>query len=339
MKRMLVTVALTLVLAVPAAAATLKIATVAPEGSDWMEQMRAGAAQIKERTDGRVQIKFYGGGVMGNDAKVLRKMRIGQLHGGAFPVGSLNKIYPDVQLYGLPLLFENIEEVDYVRERMDERLLAGLDEAGLVSFGFAGGAFAKFMSSEPVRSMADLKGRKVWVPEGDEVSYAAMERLGLAPVVLPITDVLTGLQTGLVEIIGTTQVGALVLQWHTKVKYVTDYPLSYIYATLVIDKKAFSRLSSPDQAVVREVMEGIYARFDQQNRIDEKEAAVAMRDSGIDPVEADLAEVPRWREHTAQVNREMAEKGAVSAELLAELNAHLAELRGAPAQAAVPASR
>ncbi|MEM9057189.1 MAG: TRAP transporter substrate-binding protein DctP, partial [Pseudomonadota bacterium] len=169
------------------AAAVLKIATVTPEGSDWMKKMRAGAKEIKEATDGRVVIKYYGGGVMGNDKKVLRKIRSGQLQGATFTSGGLAERFPEIQIYGLPLIFRDFAEVDYVRERMDAKIIDGLGDAGFVSFGLAEGGFARFMSNEPVRGLDDLKGRKVWVPEGDKISYEAMERMGLSPVTLPVT--------------------------------------------------------------------------------------------------------------------------------------------------------
>ena len=105
-------------------AATLKIATVAPEASQWMQDMRAGAAEIKERTQGRVQIKFYGGGVMGNDKKVLSQIRIGRLHGGAFTPTALSDLYGDVNLYGLPLVFDSEDEVAFVRSKLDQRIMA-----------------------------------------------------------------------------------------------------------------------------------------------------------------------------------------------------------------------
>ena len=121
-----------------AAEHTLKIATVSPEGTYWMQQMRQGASEIKKRTEGRVELKFYGGGVMGNDKKVLRKIRIGQLHGGAFPASGLAERYPDINLYGLPLVFESLDEVDYVRQQLDQELIDGLaDEIKylLLTFG------------------------------------------------------------------------------------------------------------------------------------------------------------------------------------------------------------
>ena len=127
-------------LATVASGQTIKLATIAPEGSAWMNSMRAGAAEIRERTDGRVNFKFYGGGVQGNDKQVLREMRIGQLHGGAFTSNALVEFQKDAILYAMPMLFSDIEEVQFARQRMDGRLRALLEQAGYVNFGFAGGA-------------------------------------------------------------------------------------------------------------------------------------------------------------------------------------------------------
>jgi TRAP-type C4-dicarboxylate transport system substrate-binding protein len=101
------------------AANVFKLATIAPDGSQWMTDHRAAAERIKERTEGRVSLKFYGGGVMGNDRKVLRKIRIGQLQGAAFTTSGLVERYPAMILYGMPFMFRSLEEVDYVRAQLD----------------------------------------------------------------------------------------------------------------------------------------------------------------------------------------------------------------------------
>ena len=308
-----------------AAEHVLKIATVSPEGSYWMERMRDGASEIAKRTDGRVELKFYGGGVMGNDKKVLRKMRVGQLHGATFTAGGLAEREPNVQLYGLPMLMQTQDEVDFVRQRMDETLLARLEGEGFISSGFAGGGFAKLMSNEPLRSLDDLKGKKVWVPEGDTTSAAALEALGLAPVTLPITDVLTGLQTGLIDIIGSSAVAAVVLQWHTKVRYVSDLPVSYIYATLVLDERAFRRLDAADQAVVREVLSETYNEFERVNRQDEVEAMEALQKAGIETIQIDSSKADEWRQRVMESSRRLAQQGVIDPGLLAQLEQHLAD--------------
>ena len=333
MKRIVI-LCMALICSVSASAATLKIATVTPEGSGWMKQMRASAAEIKERTEGRVQIKYYGGGVMGNDAKVLGKIRIGALQGGAFTPGALADIYPDLNLYGMPLVFNSEEEAAYVRERLDSVLSAGLEEAGFVNFGFAAGGFAIVMSNTPVSSLDDLKGKRVWVPEGDSISYASMEALSLAPVTLPLTDVLTGLQTGLIDIVGTSPIGALVFQWHTKVKYITELPLSYTLGFMAIDKRAFSKLSDGDQAIVREVMDETYRNFDHSNLVENSAARDALLNAGIDSVSFDDAEVTRIRDVLLESNLKLGEEGAFDMELYQQMLAYVEEYRKANGTAA-----
>ena len=228
-----------------AAATEIKLATVAPENSQWMREMRDATLTIKTRTEGRVTMKLYGGGVMGNEKKVLRKIRIGQLQGGAFTANGIAEVYPDIVIYGLPMLFESQDEVDIVRQRMDKDLLQGLRQAGFVGFGFAGGGFARILANRPVARLADLHGQKVWVPEGDRVSYEAMQSLQLSPVVLPITDVLTGLQTGLLDIIAAPPVAVVALQWQTRVKYLTSMPLMYTMGLVAIDEKTLSVSAKP----------------------------------------------------------------------------------------------
>ncbi len=308
-------------------AAVLKIATVTPEGSAWMEAMRAGAKEIKERTDGRVEIKYYGGGVMGNDDKVLGKIRIGNLHGGAFTPSALQSIYPDVSLYGLPLVFDSEEEAAYVRDRLDQTLRDGMSDKGFVSFGFAATGFAVLMSNEPVKGLADLKGKRVWVPEGDTISYASMEALSLSPVTLPMTDVLTGLQTGLIDIVVVSPIGALVLQWHTKVSYVTDLPLVYTMGFMAVSKRAFDKLAPGDQQIVREVMDTLYAEFNEKNLVDNKDALQALLNAGIELVPSADGEKARIREVLAESNRNMAVQGDFSLDLFERMMQYVEEYR------------
>lgn len=326
MKKLFLTI-LVLALSLPLQAATLKIATVTPEGSQWMTDMRDSAKEIKERTEGRVQIKYYGGGVMGNDQKVLSRIRIGSLQGGAFTPTSLASQYTDLNLYGLPMVFDSEEEAAYVRGMLDETLMAGLEEAGWVNFGFAGGGFAILMSNTPVTKLEDLKGKKVWVPEGDTISRLAMEALSLSPVTLPLTDVLTGLQTGLIDIVAMSPIGALVLQWHTKVKYVTEFPLVYTLGFMAVDKLAFNKLSDGDQAIVREVMERTYKNFDEANVAENKNARDALLNTGIESVSVDRAEYDKVRVRLMELNEDLGEQGMFSISLYKEMLQHIASYR------------
>jgi len=286
---------LALLLPLTAAAATLKIATAIPDGTNWMKQLRAGASEIKERTRGRVRIRFYPGGVMGNDKSVLRKIRVGQLQGGALTAGELSVIYPDFQIYSLPFLFRSLDEVDHVRQHIDQALIDGLARKGYVTFGLSEGGFVYLMSQTPITSVSGLKRRKVWAPEGDPISRAAFRALGISPIPLPLTDVLTGLQTGLIDTVGASPVAAIALQWHTRIKYMTDTPVLYMYGALVLQQRALKRLSAKDRQVLQEVMARTVAAISAQTRRDNTSARQALQAQGVRFVTPNPEELEEWK--------------------------------------------
>lgn len=304
-------------------AVTLKIATLSPEGSNWMQKFRTSAKEIKERTNSRVKMKYYPGGVMGDDSAVLKKIRIRQLHGGAMTGGSLARFYPDSQIYSVPLRFENLEQVDYVRELFDPELVEGFEKGGFVTFGVSGGGFAYIMSKQPVRRPEDLKNYKVWSPSTDPATTASFQAFEVSPIPLPIGDVLAGLQTGLIDTIATSPVGAVSLQWHTQINYVTEVPLIYLFAVLAIEKKAFNKLTVDDQQIVREVMTKVFSDIDLENRSDNQKALEALANQGINIIKPSASELEAWQNKGRLAAGNLVRQGAISSEMMNRLESRL----------------
>ena len=310
--RILSSVLIAFLIAPPVSAQNLrlKIATMAPDGTLWMKEMEKAAEEVKERTEGRVSFRFYPGGTMGSDSAVLRKIRIGQLHGGVVLAGSLADIDPDLEIYSLPLLFSSYGEVDFVRERMDEVLIDQLANKGYVAFGFTETGFTYLFSAKPTRTFDDLKGRKTWMMQDDPVSLAIVEAAGLSPVPLPISDVLTGLQTGLIDTVAAPPVGAVALQWFTKAKYLTDLPITYVCGATVVSAEAFNRMSAGDQAIVREVFGRANETLDGTSRSDNEEARQALVKQGVELVQPSAETHARWEEiAAAATERLVAQQG------------------------------
>jgi TRAP-type C4-dicarboxylate transport system substrate-binding protein len=218
---------------------------------------------------------------MGNDQVVLRKIRQGQLHGGTFTAGGVSSEYRDYQVLSLPMLFQNYKQVDAARAAVEAKLTKGLEQRGYVSFGIMEAGFVYMMSNVPIDSLETLRGRKVWIPEGDPIGARAFKELGVPPTPLPLPDVMTGLQTGLLDTVSSSPVGTIVLQWFTKVKYLIESPLLYSYGTIAIAKSAWDKLAAADQQVVREAFTGISGQLDKQNRIDNDRAMVALKQQGL----------------------------------------------------------
>ena len=323
----LVVLILCLLAPLTASAVTLKIATIAPNGTGWMNAMRAGAKEVKERTEGRVKLRFYPGGVMGSDKSVLRKMRIGQLQGGALTGGGLAMVYPNANIYSLPFSFRNYDEVDYVRSKMDPLLMQQLEDKGFVSFGFIETGFAYLMSKEPIRSVSDLENRKIWIPEGDKISQAAFEAVGVSPIQLPLTDVMTGLQTGLIDTVGSSPVGAIALQWHTRLHYITDLPVMYLYGTLVVQERALRRIQPEDRKILNEVMSKAAAELDEQARKDNRGAKKALVAQGLKLLEPSASQAKRWRTNIDDAVAKLTQEGVFTKAMLERLEGNLAEYR------------
>lgn len=312
-----------MVISGPAVAMELKIATLAPEGSPWMQKMRQGAETIAAETAERVRFKFFPGGIMGNDKAVLRKIRIGQLHGGVLTGGSLSKAFSDAQVYSLPLKFRSLEEIDYVRKQMDEMLLDGYEKGGFVTFGLAEGGFAYLMSKTPVRRIDELGHRKVWIPDHDLTTSKAMNGFGIKPIPLPMADVRSSLQTGLIDTVTVSPIGAIILQWHTQIKFLTELPLLYVFGTLAVDRKAFAKISPEDQKMVRRIMGRTWQEIDQQNRSDNNEALKVLNNLGIEFVKPAPDDENDWFAVAAGVTRQLVDSGIVSKEMVSILDGHL----------------
>lgn len=282
-------------------AATLKIATLAPEGTTWMTQMRAASKTIAEKTEGRVKFKFYAGGIMGSDATVMKKIRLRQLHGGAVTAGALADKYPAIDLFSLPFEFKNQQDVSDLRSQVDEDLKAGLRKNGFELLGMTEAGFAYLMSTNPIRTVEDLKTLKPWVPEGDKLAESIYAAGDVSPVPLAIADVYTGLQTGIIDTVSVPPVGAIALQWANNMHYAIDLPLIYVMGAVVIDAKAYKKISPEDQAIVEQEFSTAVAMLNERNQKDNENARAALEKMGVEFIEIDDQEEQRWRALGEQV--------------------------------------
>ena len=309
-------------------AATIKIATVAPDGTAWMREMRAAGDAIKKATDGRVEIKYYPGGVMGDDATVLRKIKIGQLQGGAFTGGEATVITPDAQIYSLPFLYRSQDEIDKIRVKLDPFVKRSFDAAGFELLGISGGGFAYLFSTRDIKTRDDLKAAKVWVPQGDKAAELTFKVAGVTPIPLPLSDVYTSLQTGLIDTAANTPSGAIAFQWHTKLKHMVDLPLSYVVGEIAVDKKATDALSPADRKVLEDEFDAGFARLEKTIRADNASARDALKQQGITFTVPDETERKRWEAVGTEAFKELIAQGGITPATLKALNETLAEVRG-----------
>jgi TRAP-type C4-dicarboxylate transport system substrate-binding protein len=243
-----------------------KIASLAPDGSVWAKRFKEMTEEIIEKSNNEIGFKIYPGGVMGDDRAMYRKMRIGQLQGGGFTMTGIGEIVEDFRVMGIPFLFDSYAEVDYVAEKLWPHFQKAFLDNQLVLLAMSEVGFIYTMSKEPITNLAEFRKSKSWVPEGDPISNIFLETVGVTPTALSIPDVLTSLQTGLIDTVYNAFYGAIVLQWFTRTKYITDIPFVYGYGAFALDQKAFSKLPAEYTRLMETTARAHFARLLQDTR-------------------------------------------------------------------------
>jgi len=258
-----------------------KVASLAPEGSVWAKRFRDFTDEVKAKSNGEIDFKIYAGGVMGDDRAMYRKLRVGQLNGGGFTMTGISEVVPDFRVLGIPFMFNSYDEVDNVKEKLMPRFEEEFEQKGLVLLAVSEVGFVYTMSTTPITTLAELKQSKAWVPEGDPISQVLLETVGVTPIPLSIPDVLTSLQTGLINTTFNSYYGAIVLQWFTRISYITDIPFAYAYGAFVLDKKTFSRLPENYMELMKTAAKTHFDKLLSDTRKSNEEARQVLIKNGI----------------------------------------------------------
>lgn len=315
------------VMSINAMGLSLKISTAYPDGTSILNTFREAATNIERDTEGRVKMRFYPGGVMGDDQAVLRKVRIGQLHGAIIQTGLFADVFRDGQIYNAPMLFRNFDEVDFVREKFDQTVIDGYQQGGWKTFGLMEGGFAYLVSVNPVVTQEDLQSQKFWIPSNDAISENISKAFGISPIVLGYGEVKTSLETGAINALASPPIATISMQWFTKVRYITDQPFLYTAATLAIDDTVFQKINAEDQIVVSQHLFAASETLDHLNRIDNIKAYDALLHQGLEVVEMSDDERARLLEASDQAREKLVEMGQFSQEVYDLVTGWLTEFR------------
>ncbi len=259
----------------------IKFATLAPDGTAWMKLMREFADTIKTKTNGEVVFKIYPGGIQGDEKDVLRKIRINQLQGGGFTGLGMGVILPEVRILDTPFLFRNKDEVDFIINKFSDYFASNFEKKGFVLLGWAEVGYVYIYTKKFIRSPDEFKTLKMWMWEGDPVAEATFKAFGLNPIPLSITDVLTSLQTGLIDAVYTSPMACIALQWFTKVNYIIDVPLTNSTGAVLISKRAFKKIKPEYQTLLKEKGFAFFRKLTEISRSDNSESLKMMRKNGL----------------------------------------------------------
>ena len=327
MKTVLNSLALTLALvtSMNVFAAPIKVGVLAPEGTGWAKNIKKMTTEIKEATKGNVEIKVYYGGSQGDEQDVLRKIRIGQLHGGIFTGKTLGEINGDVRVVEIPFTFNHNREkalktlqamAPYFDQKYEQNKFKNLAtfEIGQVYF----------VTQKKVQDLNAIKSLKIWSWDGDPIVSTMFESMNLIGVPLALPDVLSSLTTGVVEAAYAPAIGIIALQWNSKIKYMVDFPISYSIGAFVITSTAWSKISPADQKIVQEIAKKYEGLINAGNAKDNDDALAAMKSQKIEFVKFSDAEIKVAQGYRAAMVKKLTGK-LFSAEALKKLDVELAK--------------
>lgn len=265
-----------------AAEHTLKFATLAPPGSTWMNLLEDWGREVEQRSGGRLELKFYPGGVQGDEPDVLRKIRYRQLDGAALTGYGIGHIYSPARVLEFPFLFDSHAEIDHVRAELMPMIEDGFRAGGYELLGWMEVGFVYFFSQHRIDSFDDLQERRIWLWQGDPLGQAMFRAGDLAPVPLSITDVYTSLSTGLIDTVYCTPLAAIALQWHTRLDYMSQLPMANGIGGLVVASRFFDQLPSDLQQLLRETGAQASRELIRATREDNATSLEVLREEGME---------------------------------------------------------
>jgi TRAP-type C4-dicarboxylate transport system substrate-binding protein len=265
----------------------IKMASIAPQGTNIANVMEELARHVWEKTNHEVAFKIYWGGVQGDEKDVLRKMRLGQLQGGGFMGATLGTIVPEVRVTEIPYVFWNSGEVDYVRSKLEEQMTKLFAEKGFVVLGWMDLGFVYSFSKVPIVSLEVARKQKWWTMEGEPMGRAMFDALDISPISLSVSDVATALSTNLIDCAPSTPFGAVAFRWYTKFKYMYGLPSNSILGATLINKDIWDKISPGSQKIILDIARKEHEKVVSTMRQDNAKSLVLLKKSGVHIVRSD----------------------------------------------------
>jgi len=309
-----------------ASAQTIKLGTLAPEGSPWYNAIRDMAETWKTATGGKVQFRIYPGGVAGDDPDMVRKMRVGQLQAAALSGQGLYEIIPEVQALMMPTMLASDEELDYVRDRFAPKLEVLLEARGFKVLNWGEAGWVQFFAQKPVVRPDDLKPLRLFVWSGQAAFTEVWKDAGFHPVELAATDIMMGLQSGLINAFSTTPLAALSYQWFGLAKHMTDLKWAPLVGATVISTKKWQEIPDEVKPALLKSARETGARLRRETRNLDDNAIAVMQKHGLNVHHVPPDIVAQW-EHTARASYPKLAEKVVPAEVVTEVERYRDEYR------------
>jgi len=260
----------------------VNLGTLAPRGSLYHKSLQTMGEEWRKTTDGNVRLVIFPDGTQGGEADMVRLMRIGTLQAGLFTAVGLTDIEAGVAgLQTLPMMFRSLDEFEYVNERLRPTLEKRLADKGFVVLFWADAGWVRYFSKNPIRTPDDLRKTKVFVWAGSTKQVDLMKSSGYSPVPLETSDILTGLQTGLIGALSAPPIYALAYQIDLPAPHMLELNWAPLVGGAIIKKDDWERIPESQRTELLAIARRIGKEVQDQSRLENEEAVKAMQKRGL----------------------------------------------------------
>ena len=305
-------------LAGPAAAqVTIKLGTMAPQGSTWHELLKEMAQRWEQLSGGKVKLKVYAGGVQGGEGDMVRKIGINQLQAAAITNIGLHDVISEPQALAVPMLFADEAELMCAFEKVRPRIEASLAAKNIVALHWSKIGEYRLFCDAPYKAPSEMKDAKVFCWEGDPKSEAAWRASGYRPVVLSGADVYPSFQTGMVNCMANVPIYVLTSRIFEKAKFMMDQSWGTILGATIVRKDAWEKIDPALREQLAGVARELGHRVDVEVARLNADAITAMKKQGLTAVPVEAAP---WRA-AAEKSWPIVRGGVVPADFFDEVKA------------------
>jgi len=293
----------------------IRMATLAPAGSKWMEGLDKAAAEIKDKTAGRVTIKMFDSGSQGDEKDFIRKIKAGGLDAAAVTAVGLAMIDESIRVLELPMLFQDADEMDYVADKMWPYFQKKFEKKGFKLNDRGEVGWVYFLSKNKVDSLESLKAQKIWMWGDDQLVGALFRKLGVNGVPLGVPEVDASLTAGRINACYGSPIAAVALQWYTKIKFMTSMPMSFAIGATVVSLDAMKKASEDDQKTVIKVSKTAGKKLRKAIRKENENAKKVMISKGVKVTETPVEMVDAFRKDSEAIWKDLVGKVYTQEEL------------------------
>jgi TRAP-type C4-dicarboxylate transport system substrate-binding protein len=280
-----------------AAPPNVKLATLAPKGTTFHQELLAMGQKWAAAPGGGVKLTVYTDGSLGGERDMVRRMRAGQIEAAMLTITGLSEIDDSVAaLQNMPMIFRNTGELEYVREKLRPQLEQKFKDKGFVVLFWGDAGWARFFSRQPGRVPDDFRKMKIFTWAGYTKATDLWKMAGFQPVELEVTDILTGLNTHLIDCVTSEPYYSLAGQFYGPAPYMLDLKWAPLVGATVISKRVFDSLPAETQKAMLAAAEASGKKLTLESRRQSEEAIKTMVDKHglkVTPVSPELEAL--WR--------------------------------------------